>query len=81
MISNTWLCMYHDVIVISQYEYDILVITRVRQSLSLRQSRGQVLITNYIQTCGKHLAQMLEALLQALKKCLSTSTSTNTSIK
>jgi len=26
------------------------------------------------QTWGKHLAQMLEALLQALEKCLSTST-------
>jgi len=30
---------------------------------------------------GKHLAQMLEALLQVLEKCLSTSTSTNASIK
>ena len=33
------------------------------------------------QTWGKHLAQMLEALLQALEKSLSTSTSTNVSIK
>jgi len=33
------------------------------------------------QTWGKHLTQMLGALLQALEKCLSTSTSTNTSIK
>jgi len=33
------------------------------------------------QAWGKHLAQMLEALLQALEKCLSTSTSTNASIK
>jgi len=33
------------------------------------------------QTWGKHLAQMLEALLQVLEKCLSTSTNTNASIK